>query len=139
MGVGSRVQRFLKYQKVLSRQRHVSFNAPWRVLVILVSALLLYYAWSVLHLHYTGTSIPLGMGTIGDLLFNWFFYGMVIGAALFAFLFEGEYVLGVWKLASSVERELERDAERLLGVKGAGPGAGKAGGRAFAGRARGRR
>ncbi len=115
----SRLGRFLEYQRVLARQRHVSFNAPWRVFIIVVSALLLYYAWSVLHFEYTGDSIPLGGGTIGDLLFNWFFYGMIIGAALFAFLFEGEYIIGVWRLATRVSRAAAGGRAGTRAAKGA--------------------
>ena len=115
MAVGSKMERFLRYRKVLARQRHISFSAPWRIFIMGVAALLLYYMWSVLQSKYTGSTIPLGAGSIGDLLFAWFFYGMILGVMLFALLFEGEYLLGVWKVASSVEKQLEADAQRILG------------------------
>ena len=124
MGVRSRMQRFVRYQRVLTRQRHVTFNAPWRIFLILVAALIMYYAWSTLQAKYAVTALPPAVpGTVGDLVFKWFFYGMLLGVVIFAFLFEGEYLLGVWRLASGVEREMEREAERMLG---SGGGAGKA-------------
>ncbi|MCX6768126.1 MAG: hypothetical protein NTY90_05385 [Candidatus Micrarchaeota archaeon] len=122
---GSRIERFVRYHKVLTRERQASFDAPWRLFIIVVAGLILYYAWSTLQAKYAVTSLPSAVpGTIGDILFNWFFYGMVLGALLFAFLFEGEYFLGLWKLASGVQKDVEREAERLLmgGKKAGGTG-----------------
>ncbi len=118
MGIGSRTQRFLKYHRVLTKQRHVAFHPVWRVFIIVVAGLILYYAWGTLQAKYSITALPPGVpGTIGDLLFKWFFYGMLLGVMLFAFLFEGEYLLGVWRLAKGVEKTMEKEAERLLGLK----------------------
>jgi hypothetical protein len=119
----SRIDRFVRYQRVLGRQRHVSFNAPWRVVIIALSALVLYYVWSTLTFKYAVASLPAGSPeTIGSLLFSWFFYGALLGIITFALLFEGEYLIGVWRLAGKVEKGLERDAGRLLGK---GPKRGK--------------
>lgn len=110
----------LTYYKFGHAQRKPWANVKWRVAITLlaVAGLLatqdyLYGKYGVLSTAYSPPFV------LADKLFYWFVTGFLFGVIAFALITEGEYLLGLWKIAKSME-QLEKGVVRGIarGVKG---------------------
>src|SRR3989344_3410070 len=89
------------------------FNWKWRLFIILIAALALLFINDYLQYKYTSAIVqeiqPDGTLAAADYalsgkLFNWFMTGVLFGIIALAALYEGEFILGLRKMAKSLEK-----------------------------------
>ncbi|MEW5955223.1 MAG: hypothetical protein AB1626_01655 [Candidatus Micrarchaeota archaeon] len=89
------------------------FNAKWRLAMILLAAVISFFAWQHLLAEYPqqngGVVANLQPGmSLGERVFSWFAGGLMLGALLFAVLLEGEFFLSTRRAAKELEAEFKK-------------------------------
>ncbi|HEV8289781.1 MAG TPA: hypothetical protein VGQ00_02390 [Candidatus Norongarragalinales archaeon] len=106
----SKIRKLAEYYYVANRQRQAWFSGKFRLFVSAVVAtgiLLVYYHLQSAYSH-DGTPIQILIGQnaylLYEKLFNWFIAGMFFGILAAGLLFEGEFILGIWKTLKHLEK-----------------------------------
>ncbi|MBI5229191.1 hypothetical protein HY991_03705 [Candidatus Micrarchaeota archaeon] len=93
----------------------------WRVFIILLTILVVVTVYQYLLVTYTGNASTVGHPesfSIPEKLFNWFMTGFLIGAVAVALIIEGEFLLGVRRVAKALYREEKKAGKKIeKGVK----------------------
>ncbi len=105
------------YYHSLHHRRQWS-NAWFRVFMLGVFGFLMLFVWDFFDKSY-GSSVALGgkVVVLSQLLFSWFFMGLVLGVALVVAIAEGELMLGFRKIARGVGAEVDALADKGTGRK----------------------
>jgi hypothetical protein len=109
-----RIKRFFHYYRIANRNRWDWISWKWRVFAVLVAAVVILYVSDYLTGKYFGIATTMGHAApfiISEKIFYWFMTGFFLGMIVVTLIFEGEFVLGIRKLA----RHLEKEA--LAGIK----------------------
>ncbi len=107
------------YYLLAHKRRQEWANWKWRIFAILLVLVVMFYVRDYLTQNYYATvefTKPGGEAAafvLADKLFYWFATGMIIGMVALAMIYEGEFVLGLLKIARGVESEFERDARAV--------------------------
>lgn len=110
------------YYLLAHKRRQEWANWKWRVFAILVVLVVMFYVRDYLDAnYYAAVSFMKPSGetaafVLADKLFYWFATGVIIGMVALAIIYEGEFVLGLLKIA----RGIEADFERGVGAVGKG-------------------
>ncbi|MFQ5405869.1 MAG: hypothetical protein ACE5DI_01790 [Candidatus Micrarchaeia archaeon] len=108
----------LEFYSHHARHRRNWFNAPYRLLLIGLAGFLFYLVHGYLEQAFL-TTVLLGDKTLAlnELLFQWFVLGAVTGTVFFALLSEGEILLGLRKVARSLDADALSEKPRRSGKK----------------------
>ncbi|MBI4361080.1 hypothetical protein HY572_04900 [Candidatus Micrarchaeota archaeon] len=110
-----RLKKYASFYKIAHHQRVQLFNLKWRLLVILVVAAAMFLVYEYLQWRYPVTFFDELRGKpviLSDRIFEWFGIGVAFGVIALAGLYEGEFMLGVRRLA----KHFEQQAAALLGM-----------------------
>ncbi len=119
----NRVKNLLAYYKHANVNRRNLTSLKWRVLVVL----LLIVVMVVVREHLTGKYLaefsanPLAYLVL-DKVYYWFVAGVIIGIGFSWLLYEGEFVIALYKLVARIESQAFKG---LIAAKAAGKLAGK--------------
>ncbi len=109
------MKKFLQFYHAANRHRRNWFHWPFRLSMMALACAVLLFAYIYLESNYyclVGEGQCEITGTfLSDLLFNWFMIGAFFGFLVFAALAEGEFMLGIRKIARALEVDVEEVEE----------------------------
>ncbi|MFH0835674.1 MAG: hypothetical protein V1834_00755 [Candidatus Micrarchaeota archaeon] len=127
--VKQRVKALWGYYKTAHQTRFQFYNLTWRVIVVLLAALSMFFIYDYLTWKYTFPVVLSGASfLLADKLFYWFMVGVFFGIVAMGLIYEGEYLINLNKFGKEVEKETIR-AIGLLAQKGGKKNVKKRGGR----------
>ncbi len=103
-GVGS----FLKAYHAAHQTRASWYHLQWRIFAALLAAAAIAVIYNYLVWKYPVFLVEYG-GFLGEKYFYWFMLGVIFGLVSLAAVFEGEFILGVKRVAKEVEQEAKRE------------------------------
>lgn len=102
----------LKLYKFANKQRDEFYNVKWRLVVIVLIAVVMYFTYNYLQTTYPVSPDRLvasaSSGTAlqaSERMFNWFVTGFLVGFLAFALMFEGEFLIASMKIAKLLKFE----------------------------------
>ena len=101
-------ENFWKTYKHAHKNRMGWYHLKWRAFAILLTAALVTILYNFLIWRYPDYLIEHGF-TLGERFFYWFMAGFIAGAIALAGIFEGEFILGVRKVAKEIHEEAEEE------------------------------
>ncbi len=117
------------FGKALEYYGHsISHRRQWtdfwfRLLAVAVGGFALFFAWDFLERNYS-TLVSIGgkVVLLNQILFAWFFAGVVFGAAFIVLVSEGEILMGFRKIAKATAEGATQSAEKPKARPKAGKG-----------------
>lgn len=106
------------------RRRMDFYSWKWRLFIILLAALLALFINDYLQTKYELAVVyqvnPAGAlqevdYTLAQKLFNWFMTGTLFGIVVLAVMYEGEFIIGLFKIVSRFEKQAERQVGTRIG------------------------
>ncbi|MFH1200051.1 MAG: hypothetical protein V1708_03215 [Candidatus Micrarchaeota archaeon] len=106
-----RVRNFLKAYHAAHQTRASWYHLQWRITAALFSAAAVALIYNFLFWRYN-IFIPEIGGFLGERYFSWFMIGAIFGIVCLSAVFEGEFILGVRRVAKEVEHEAKSEFRR---------------------------
>ncbi|MFH1106948.1 MAG: hypothetical protein V1787_03555 [Candidatus Micrarchaeota archaeon] len=103
-----KARQFLKAYSAVHQTRASWYHLQWRVFAALLAAA----AVALIHSHLVNnyaTIVPGHLTLLGEQYFYWFMAGGLFGIVAVAAVFEGEFLLGVRRVAHEVEDEARQE------------------------------
>jgi hypothetical protein len=103
----------LDYYRFGQMQRKPWANTRWRIGVTLLAMAALFITQDYLQGKYGVLSADYSPPfLISDKLSYWFIAGFLFGVVSYALITEGEYLIGLWKVAKTIEKGVGKEIER---------------------------
>ena len=108
------VRNFLKAYHAAHQTRASWYHLQWRIFAALLAAAAIAVIYNYLTWKYPVFLVEYG-AFLGEKYFSWFMIGALFGIVSMAAVFEGEFILGVKRVAREVEDEAKREFKPSVG------------------------
>lgn len=105
------IRNFLKTYQAAHKTRAAWYHLQWRIFAVLVSAAAIFLVNNYLTWKFPLYIPELG-AFLGERFFYWFMIGALFGIVMAAAVFEGEFILGVRRVAKELEAEAKQEFKR---------------------------
>jgi len=120
MGKLKKLKKFAGYYGAANRSRAQHSSGKWRILVVLLLISTILVVKDYLTDKYIAefAENPIAYLVLDKVLY-WFVSGIMIGIAFSWLMFEGEFMIAVWRIGKQLEGNAIRGLEKAAGVKSA--------------------
>lgn len=114
----AKLKNFLGLYRHANQHRRTLTSLKWRAFAVLLLISFMLVIKEYLTQKYLAefAENPLAY-LILDKVYYWFIAGTIIGIAFSWLLYEGEFVIGVWKLTKSIEHNAMKGMAKIVGAR----------------------
>lgn len=116
------------YYSIANRKRAELTSAKWRITVIALVLIAILVVHTHLNNKYGADYVSTGIQTINGVaeetgyvvlekVFYWFMAGFFVGALALAVMYEGDFIIGLWRLGRKLEQESLKKIQKNIDSK----------------------